>query len=93
MQIEALTKFYQAIQENNRISPSHIAVYMALFHRWHLNGFQNPVPITRRAVMQSAKISGLATYHRCIRDLHSFGYIIYQPSYDSAKSSFVTLTN
>ena len=89
MQIEALTQFYQAIGEDSRISPTHISVYMALFQCWHLNGFQNPVPITRREVMQAAKISGLATYHHCIRDLNTFGYIMYQPSYNPAKSSLV----
>jgi hypothetical protein len=91
MQLPELTQFYEAIQEDSRISPSHIAVYMALFQCWHLRGFQDPVPIIRREVMQAAKISGLATYHRCIRDLHAFGYIRYQPCYNPAKPSVVWL--
>lgn len=90
MQISALTIFYEQIKEDSRICPSHIAVYMALFQYWHLCGFQNPVPITRQEVMAAAKISGLATYHKCIRELHLYGYIIYQPSYNPQKSSLVS---
>jgi hypothetical protein len=91
MQLKALTNFYEAIRENNRISPSHISLFMALFQCWNLNEFQNPFFISRRQIMQSAKISGLATYHRCIRDLHQFGYIHYQPSYNLAIYSQVAI--
>ncbi len=37
--------------------------------------------------MEVSKISGLATYHKCIKDLNDFGYIKYNPSYDPAISS------
>jgi hypothetical protein len=56
-----------------------------------LNGFQNPIEITRTSVMEVAKISGLATYHKCIKDLNDFGYILYKPSYNPAISSQVFL--
>jgi hypothetical protein len=64
---------------------------MALFQFYNLNKFSNPVSITRRAVMELAKISGLATYHKCIKDLNEFGYIQYIPSYNPAISSRVVL--
>ncbi len=41
--------------------------------------------------MEVAKISGLATYHKCIKDLHDYGYIQYEPSYNPAVSSQVYL--
>ncbi|WP_262892799.1 hypothetical protein [Mucilaginibacter pankratovii] len=31
--------------------------------------------------MRISKISSIATYHRCIRDLSEKQYIIYRPSY------------
>jgi hypothetical protein len=34
--------------------------------------------------MDIAKISGVAAYHKCIKDLHQFGYIQYVPSYNPA---------
>lgn len=91
MQVKELTRFYEAIKEDSRISPTHIAVYMALFECWNQNDFQNPVLIKRRQVMEAAKISGLATYHRCIRELHDYGYIYYSPSFNSAKKSQVVI--
>lgn len=41
--------------------------------------------------MRGAKIFGLATYHKCIKDLNDFGYISYQPSYNPRVGSRVYL--
>lgn len=90
-QIKELTSFFSAIREDTRIGPTHISLYMALFQFYNLNRFQNPVEITRAAVMEVAKISGLATYHKCIKDLADFGYIQYRPSYNPSISSQVTM--
>lgn len=91
--IPALTAFYTAIDSDSRIGISHIALYMALFELYHRNGFHNPVCITRAQVMPMAKFSGVATYHRCMHDLHAFGYIQYSPSYYSKHLSQVVLVN
>ncbi|RYE59285.1 MAG: hypothetical protein EOP48_01390 [Sphingobacteriales bacterium] len=90
-EVKELTSFFEAIREDHRIGTSHVSLYMAIFHFYNLNQFRNPVDITRAAVMEVAKISGLATYHKCIRDLAEFGYIQYRPSYNPAKNSQVTL--
>ena len=90
-QVKALANFYSAIKDDNRIGTTHISIYMALFHFYNLNQFRNPIAITRSSVMQIAKISGIATYHRCIRDLHDFGYITYNPSYNPSISTKVFL--
>ena len=90
-QVKELTSFYSAIKSDPRIGTTHISLYMALFQFYNLNRLTNPILITRIAVMEVAKISGLATYHKCIKDLHEFGYIQYQPSYNPAISSQVYL--
>lgn len=87
MPVEQLTRFYKAIQDDSRLSPAHISLYITLFQGWNEQDFQNPVPVVRRQIMHRAKISGLATYHRCMRELHSYGYISYQPPYNPAKGS------
>ena len=92
-QVKELANFYTAIKDDHRIGTTHISLYMALFHFYNLNEFQNPIEITRASVMQVAKIGGFATYHRCIRDLHQFGYIFYTPSYNPSISSSVQLLN
>ena len=90
-EVKELTNFFAAIREDNRIGTSHVSLYMALFQLYNLNGFQNPVGISRAAVMEAAKISGLATYHKCIKDLAELGYIQYFPSYKPNICSRVNL--
>ena len=89
--LKELTNFFSAIKEDPRIGPTHISLYMALFQFYNLNKFQHPIKITRTAVMEVAKISGLATYHKCMKDLVEFDYIQYQPSFNPAVSSLVYL--
>lgn len=91
MQVEELSRFYQQSLEDPRISATHISLYMALFECWNRNSFCNPVRITRHDLMPLAKINGIATYHRCIKDLHEIGYIIYRPSFDPRIPSEVVL--
>jgi hypothetical protein len=81
MQVQKLTEFYSSILEDNRINARHISLYMALFECWNRNNFQNPVSIKRDVIMPIAKISGIATYHKCIKELHEYGYIKYFPSF------------
>ena len=91
MQLSELTSFYNAIIEDNRITTTHISLYMALFQTWNRNNFQNPIHMTRRTLMELAKINGLATFHKSIKDLHEFGYIQYMPSRNPAVRSQVNL--
>ena len=90
-EVKELTRFYSAIREDNRIGATHISVYMALFQFYNLNKFENPILITRKAVMETAKINGLATYHKCIKDLDEFGYINYRPSFNPGIGTRVVL--
>ena len=91
MQVNVLTAFFRLIEEDNCISTSHISVYVALFHLWMENDFQNPFFISRQVVMKAAKINGLATYHRCMKDLHRLQYIRYLPSYHPGKKTKVII--
>lgn len=43
--------------------------------------------------MRISKISSKATYHKCLKNLHSLGYINYQPSYNPFRGSHVILFN
>ena len=89
--VKELTSFYSAIKSDPRIGTTHISLYMALFQFYNLNRLSNPILITRTAVMEVAKISGLATYHKCMKDLVEFGYIRYEPSFNPTISSQVYL--
>jgi replication initiation and membrane attachment protein DnaB len=85
--VRELSLFYAAIREDHRIGPTHISLYMAIFQLYNLNGFQNPLRTNRAILMGMAKIAGLATFHKCIKELRELGYIQYLPSHDSKVSS------
>ncbi|UBB90718.1 transcriptional regulator [Candidatus Kaistella beijingensis] len=91
--IRHLTGFYDRIQEDDRLNPTHISLYLALFQFWNLNHFQNPISISRNEMMRLSKISALGTYHKCIKQLQDFGYIEYLPSFNPYKGSLVNLYN
>lgn len=46
-----------------------------------------------KELMRQAKISGMATYHKCMRDLNELGYIRYIPSYNPILGSLVYVLN
>ena len=92
-QVKELTQFYSAIREDSRIGTTHISLYMAIFQLYNISGFVNPVRANRALLMEMAKISGLATFHKCIKDLHEFGYVQYVAShYHKVTSSFFLQT-
>ena len=79
--LNQLKRFLDEASKNPRIGASHVSIYMSLFHCWLYNDCKEPFWVNRRGIMANAKISGVATYHKCIRDLHEYGYIQYIPSY------------
>ena len=90
-QKKTLADFFKAISSDPRIGLSHICLYCTLLQFFHLQDETDPVLIKSDEVMKTSKIAGLATYHRCIRELHDFGYIRYVPSYNHRKKSKVYL--
>jgi len=88
-QLQQLSAFYTAIEQDKRIGATHVSLYMALFQLWNLNLFQNPISITRQEVMPIAKINGRATYHKCMHELQEYGYIRYVSSFNPVLKSIV----
>ncbi len=84
-----LSDFLMVAQDDPRITTSHICVFVTLIHIWSDRDWQNPIAVKSRIIMDLAKISSTATYHKCIKDLHDFGYIKYQPSHDYFSGSLV----
>lgn len=89
--IKHLTAFFDLIAIDNRLHPTHISLYMALFQYWNMNRFQNPISISRSEMMAVSKIQAKATYHKVIKELHEFGLIIYRPSYNPFRGSEVEM--
>ncbi len=79
--IPAFNTLIEAVAKDSRIAMPHLCIYIALFQCWNKNNFQNPVTIRRNEIMRLSKVSAKTTYHKCIKELQSAGYIRYEPSY------------
>ena len=89
--IKLLAGFFEKVADDDRLNPTHISMYVSIFQLWNANRFKNPISISRNMVMKICKISANATYHKCIKELHEFGYLEYAPSYNPFKGSLVFL--
>jgi hypothetical protein len=75
-----LNTFLWKLRTETRLTGNHISLYLALFHYWNCNRFQNPFPLYRERLMQIAGIGSRTTYSKCLKELHDFGYIVHNPS-------------
>ena len=91
--IKHLTGFFDKLVHDYDLNTTHVSLYIALFQFWNLNRFENPISITRDEVMRISKICSKATYHKCMRELHEKGYVIYEPSYNPFRGSLVRMVN
>lgn len=92
-QTKNIIDFFEHLIKDDRLLPSHISMYVSLFQLWSFNSFRNPFRINREDVMKVSKIKSLATYHKCIRELHQAGFIIYSPSYNAHRGSLIEITD
>jgi hypothetical protein len=74
------TSFYFKINNDERILTSHVSLFMAIHESWRQKKYEYPIPITRKDLMAKAKIRSIVTYHKCISNLHQWGYLRYIPS-------------
>ena len=91
--IKHLTGFFEKVAIDKTLNPTHVSLYISLFQFWNCNRFKNPISINRDEVMRISKISSKATYHKCLKNLHSLGYLNYEPSYNPFKGRHVYLFN
>lgn len=91
--IKHLESVTMQMAEDTRLNTSHVSMYLALFLIWNHNRFENPLSINRSEVMKISKIGARATYHKCITELHHWGYLKYKPSHNPLKGSLIYLFN
>lgn len=85
--LKPLSYFFLAIEKDFRISTTHIALYAALLQYRVEKGFVNPIQVYRHEITPLAKISSAYTYHKCIQELSSYGYIKYERSFKKTQGS------
>lgn len=80
------------IYEDARLHPGHISLYLALFFYWNLHHFPTEFFANREQLMRMAKIGSKSTYHRLIKELTEWGYVIYKPSRNPREYSTISLS-
>ena len=89
--IKHFNHWMELVTEDDRLSSSHISIYVSLFQLWNKNRFVKKMSVHRNEVMQVSKIGSSKTYYKCLHDLHYFGYIQYFPSYHPLKGSTISM--
>ena len=85
--LEPLCDFFSAIENDPRISITHIGIYAALLQYWKEHDCRNPVQAFSYEIMCIAKISASTTFHKAIRELSEYGYLVYCPSFNRKRGS------
>tara|TARA_R110002049_G_C9106541_1_gene557425 strand:+ start:399 stop:1064 length:666 start_codon:yes stop_codon:yes gene_type:complete len=91
--IKHLKGVFIQFSKDNRLNPTHISLYIALFQIWNNNRFLDEFYINREEVMSFSKIGSKSTYHKCIKELNHWKYIIYYPSHNPFKGSKIKMFN
>lgn len=91
--IKHLESVTMRMADDKNLNSSHVSMYLALFLIWNHHRFQNPLSINRSEVMKISKIGARVTYHKCITELHNWGYLKYEPSHNPLKGSLIYLFN
>ncbi len=89
--IKHLKGVFIQFSKGNRLNPTHISLYVALFQIWNSNRFLEEFYINREEVMSFSKIGSKSTYHKCIKELNHWQYIIYYPSHNPFKGSKIKM--
>ncbi|SKD09415.1 hypothetical protein SAMN05660461_5303 [Chitinophaga ginsengisegetis] len=76
--IRHMNAFFAQVRRDDRLHANHVSLYMALFQIWNQHHFKKSFPILREEVIALCCIGSMNTYTRCIKELHSYGYIMYQ---------------
>jgi len=90
--IKLLNAAFEKFYFDDRLNPTHISLYMALFQEWNSSRFADEFYVNRRDLMRCSKIGSKSTYHRCVTDLDSWLYLCYFPSNNPYKGSKIKMS-
>jgi hypothetical protein len=86
-----LSSYYERAALDERLFPTHISLFMALFYFSNAEQPGLPFQVSRPKLMRFSRIRSIATYHKNIRDLTNYGYIEYAPSWHPQRGSQIRL--
>lgn len=79
--------YFELIAADKRLLPSHIGLIMALFYHQDEGNPWGFFHASRSRLMRFSRIRSIATYHKCLSEMVSYGYLEYIPSWHPVKAS------
>ena len=89
--IKHLNGVFLQFSKDSRLNPTHISLYVALFQLWNNFHFPEEFYVNREEVMSFSKIGSKTTYHRCIKELNHWKYLLYIPSHNPYRGSRIKM--
>lgn len=87
--LKLLSAFFESIEKDYRIGSTHIAIFAALVQFCIQKGMINPIQAYSMEIQKIAKIMSPKTYHKCMRELHEYGYLFYVPTKNKNRRSSI----
>lgn len=89
--ITQLTEASRRFYHDERLKPSHISLYIAIFQMANAHRFPKELRLARNELMQLSKIKSPVTYYKCLKELRQWKYISYQASKSPLESSSINI--
>ena len=89
-EVTDIWSFLERARDDPRIGPLHISLYVSIYYCWLRQG-GGPVNCSARELMPLAKSGGGTPFYRRLQQLHKYGYIVYEPSFNPEIKSRVLL--
>ena len=91
IQKHALSSYFERVASDERLFPTHISLFMALFYYSNGECPGTPFQVSRPKLMRFSRIKAISIYHRNIKDLVNYGYIQYSPSWHPQRGTQIRL--
>jgi hypothetical protein len=89
--LSLFSRFANRVVSDERLKPIHLSILFVMCDAWLGNQLTTTIYISRSILMKASRVRSKATYHKVIRDLSSFGYIRYMPSYHPKRGSAIIM--
>jgi len=86
-----LDRFLARARNDHRLLPSHISLFVAIFYHSRADTPDASFHVSRNQLMKFSAIRSKTTYHKCVQDLTSYGYIEYESSYHPKLASKIAM--
>jgi hypothetical protein len=91
MVLDELLDYLAIFEKDSRLNVWHFSLLSAILYLGYRQGQDRIISLSRSKIMALSHIRTLPTYHKYFKELQTFGYIIYTPSYHPGYKSKVEL--